>query len=179
MRLHKEAMTTTQIAQMLCDLSSGKNYVEIGIYRGVLFAEVAKVAKTATGIDNFSLFDAQGTNHAAALERIKDIPTAKIYNQDCYDSTVRARFKKNSIDVLMYDACHTFIETLNALELYEPKVKRNGAIVVDDYNDAPVRAAVKQFCDNVEGWRVVEVRETPKNASDDWWNGIAVLRCEK
>ncbi len=65
-------MTTDQIIEMVKGYAKGKIYLEIGIFRGKLLSEVGKVAKKATGIDNFSQFD-DGSNEAIARERCEGL----------------------------------------------------------------------------------------------------------
>lgn len=166
--MKREMMTTDQIIEMVKGYAKGKVYLEIGIFRGKLLSEVGKVAKKAIGIDNFSQFD-DGTNEAIARERCEGV--AKIITGDCYSPEVYNQIK-GKVDVLFYDAGHSYSETKSAMEIYAAKVKKGGLIIMDDWNVEHIRAATM---DSVP-CEVIFEKFTPKNASEDWWNGIAVLK---
>lgn len=165
--MKREMMTTNKIIELVKRYAKGKNYVEIGIFRGILLSEVATVAKKATGIDNFSQFD-DGTNEATARKRCEGL--AEIITGDCYSPDVIKQIK-GKIDVLFYDAGHTYAETKQAIEMYLPKMKKGGVIIFDDWNHKPVRDALVHS----DGLELLIEKFTDKNASEDWWNGIAVF----
>jgi predicted O-methyltransferase YrrM len=165
-----EKMTTDTIIELVKGYAKDKAYLEIGVYRGVLLSEVAKVAKTAIGIDDFSQFDTEGTNKQTTLERIGD--TAKLIDGDCYSGTVTKRIKH--VDVLFYDAGHTYQQTSKALELYTKKMKKGGVIIIDDWNVPHIQQATSDIIGGIS--KLVEEHFTEKNGSDDYWNGIGVFR---
>ena len=164
--MKREMMTTDNIIELVKSYAKGKKYVEIGIFRGVLLSKVAEVAKSAIGIDNFSQFD-DGTNKAAVLARITKNCT--ILEGDCFDGAILSQIK--GVDVIFYDAGHSYDDTMNAFRHYYTKLKKGGIFILDDWNMPHIERAANDF-----GVEPILQHLTEKNASDDWWNGIAVFK---
>lgn len=173
----REIMSTQNIIDLIKSYASGKNYLEIGVFRGGMLSEVAKNARTATGIDNFSQFD-KGENQKAVESKIKDLDNCKLIVGDCYDSKIRSKVKNNSIDVFFYDGDHTEKGTENAIIQYAPKLKDKSILIVDDWNHEPARTGTFGAFDKLEKeyeFKIEYIVNSPKNADPEWWNGLAVF----
>lgn len=171
--MKREMMTTQNIIDMVKGFANGKNYLEIGIYRGHLLAEVGKVAKRATGIDDFSQFNDEKDNKEAVLSKIGE--NVRLIEGSCYDPNISSQVEK--LDVIFYDAGHTKEETLKALEIYWPKLKTGGVFILDDWNHTPVYDAFHEFIvKKYVKYEVLVEKYTHKNASPDWWNGVFAFK---
>ena len=83
------------------------------------------------------------------IELIKGFSTEKM---------IVNKFDDNSIDAIYIDGDHSYEGVINDLDLYYPKVKKNGLILLDDYkNFKGVKKAVDEFCNkkNIKG-KIVE-----------------------
>lgn len=172
----REIMSTQNIIDLIKGHAEGKNYLEIGVFRGGMLSEVAKVAKTAIGIDNFSQFD-NGQNKQAVLGKIQGLDNCKLIEGDCFDYKVKRKVKNNSIDVFFYDGDHTAKATEQAIIQYAPKLRDKAYLIIDDWNHDPARQGTLSGLVDIDFmYSLIFQKNTPKNASTDWWNGIAVFQ---
>lgn len=165
--MKRQVMSTRNIINLIKSYAEGKNYVEIGVFKGYVLAEVAEVAKSAVGIDDFSQFDELGENRADTIRRIEG--KAKLIEGDCYAPNVLKQVRQP--DVIFYDAGHTYEDTKKAIECYGKKLKKGGIMIFDDWNHEPTRLAA---LDNMTDFKLIFEQFSPKNADSEWWNGIAV-----
>lgn len=173
----REIMSTQNIIDLIKGHADGKNYLEIGVFRGGMLSEVAKVAKTAIGIDNFSQFD-NGQNKDAVLGKIQGLDNCKLIEGDCFDSKVKRKVKNKSIDVFFYDGDHTAKATEKAIVEYAPKLKDKAILIIDDWNHNPAMIGTDKALYKLQSefsFKPIFQKFTFKNASPDWWNGIAVF----
>ena len=180
----KEIMSSTNIVQLIKGYALGKDYLEVGVYRGAMLQHAGSVAKTATGIDNFSLFDAQGENEKAAKEKITGMENTRLIVGDCYAEATKKQVEDKSIDVFFYDAGHTAEETEKGILGYAYKLRDRAVIIVDDWNHEPAREGTYKAIEILRfaGLHAVKLaieHFTTKNADADWWNGIAVFHVER
>uniref|UniRef100_A0A6C0LX61 Methyltransferase n=1 Tax=viral metagenome TaxID=1070528 RepID=A0A6C0LX61_9ZZZZ len=71
-----------------------------------------------------------------------------------FSTGVVNKFNNNSIDAIYIDGDHSYEGVKNDLDLYYPKVKKGGLILLDDYtNILSVKKAVDDFCNkkNIRG----------------------------
>lgn len=174
-------MSTQKVIDLIKGYAKGKNYLEIGVYRGGMLSEVAKVAKNATGIDNFSQFDPTGENERAVWNKISGMLNVTMIVGDCYDQNTIDQVKNNSIDVFFYDGDHTEQGTYDAIVKYLPKLKKQAILIIDDWNHEPARLGTQKALIDLVQIDFTNVMEqfSPKNADPEWWNGIAVFKIYK
>ena len=55
-------------------------------------------------------------------------------------------FENNSIDFIHIDSDHNYHSVYNELNTFYPKIKKNGVILLDDWNYNEVQSAIKSFC---------------------------------
>lgn len=74
-------------------------------------------------------------------------------------------FKDNEIDLIFIDSDHSTEHVYNELDSWLPKIKPNGVIIGDDFNDNRVRAAIEKFAkdrsltfevDSGRCWKVIK-----------------------
>jgi hypothetical protein len=65
-----------------------------------------------------------------------------------YDDGFIDKFKKITLDVLIFSEINSYNNTLEFLDYLYPFVKENGLIIVDEYNNKEVKEATNAFCDS-------------------------------
>jgi hypothetical protein len=121
-------------------------WVELGVYKG----ENAKYIFENYDIKKMYLIDPYQpldylesffgnkelveNNKNIAKNNLKNFDNKCIWLED-YSENVSHLISDDSVDILYIDGNHSFEPTLSDLRLYYPKVKKNGLIIGDDYND--------------------------------------------
>ena len=82
-----------------------------------------------------------------------DINYINDFSWDVYKS-----FKDSSISVLHIDGDHSYESVLKDLNLFYPKMKKNGVIIMDDYGWTPVKKAIRHFKKNNPNIKIEELR---------------------
>ena len=143
-----------------------KTFVEIGVYGGAsLFYLKDKFPELIIyGIDphdKIEIFNGktldelnkkdveERTNNLAKFRKNIEESIEK-YNLDIkyINNTswnVYKEFKDNSIDVLFIDGDHSYNGVKKDLELFYPKMSKDGIIIMDDYNWTPIKKASTEF----------------------------------
>lgn len=175
----KEAMNTPLIRGLINALvrETGGPYLEIGTYRGASLAAAAHDNPEAVcvGVDNFSQFDRDGDNEPAARRRIAGYENVVLLNMDYRHYFEKVITREKMFRVYFFDGPHTFAHQLDGLELALPFLHPDAYIIVDDTNWREVAGANEVFRTR-HGWEVVFEKRTGGNGSEDWWNGIQVMK---
>ena len=102
--------------------------VEIGIYRGRSLKLLRQWFTNANivGIDNCSSLT------ASHWKEIAKMPDVGIIYDNAYSSRVVNIFPDNSIDYLIDDGPHTIESQIACIELYWPKIKPGGKLIIED-----------------------------------------------
>jgi hypothetical protein len=144
----------------------------------------------AIGIDNFSQFDADGTNRAEAMRVLErnGLRNARIIDADFEDAIdeLLATEMRSRVGLFFIDAAHDYRSQFVALLKARDLVAPSGVIVVDDANYAHVRQSTKDFLDHFPEYALVfeaYTRAAPMNlpeaeraaARDGWGNGVHVI----
>ena len=176
----------------VASVSEKNPYVEIGVFRGLSLVSVATAVAPATaiGIDNFSQFDQEGSNQAAAFKALaaNGLTNARVINDD-FEAAIDGLLNeglRGQVGLFFIDAAHDYRSQLVALLKARDLVKVNGVLVVDDANYAHVRQSTKDFIDHFPEFALVFEAYTPAapmNLSEDervkvrngWGNGVHVL----
>lgn len=176
-----ERMTTDLILRMIQNYTKGLKYLEIGVFRGATLANAGEVASLAVGIDDFSQFDADGFNEKATYEKIKDLYSCELIKGDCYKrSTINKAKKLSPFDVFFYDGHHGKSQTFEAIKKYNPLMADSYVFIVDDWNLDQVQEGTFEALESLKiEYKELEKHFTGKNASKDYWNGIAVFQVVK
>lgn len=176
---------------VLCDADHA--YTEVGVYRGLTLTTIASGTEApCVGIDDFSLFNADGSNKAAVEGRLA---AAGCANATLADSDFEVALRNwpdlghgaSRIGVLFIDGPHDYRSQLMGLLLGRPHMRDHGVIVVDDANYAHVRQASYDFVAAHPEWALVAeittaghpdvvTAEQRTEARAGWWNGVHVLQ---
>jgi len=127
-------------------LSKTKTMVEIGCYAGESTEVFAEFCKTVYAIDPWldGMELANGTSagdtlkmekvvEAAFDKRMANLPGVKKIK--AFDQDVVSDFKDGSLNFVYIDALHTEEELLRQIDMWLPKIKKNGVIGGHDYNE--------------------------------------------
>lgn len=176
-----ERMTTDLILKMIQGYTKGLKYLEIGVYRGATLANASEVSSLAVGIDDFSQFDAEGFNEKATYEKIKAFDNCELIKGDCYKrSTINKAKKLGPFDVFFYDGNHGEKQTFEAIKKYHSLMADSYILIIDDWNLEDVQKATDLALGSLKAEsKIIEKHLTEKNASKDYWNGIAVFEVIK
>lgn len=176
-----ERMTTDLILKMIQGYCKDLNYLEIGVFRGATLANAGEVAKLAVGIDDFSQFDADGFNQKATYDKIKHLDNCELIKGDCYKrATINKAKKLGPFDVFFYDGHHGELQTYNAIKKYHSLMSDSYFLIIDDWNLEHVQKGTDSALADLKIKSVIiEKHLTEKNASKDYWNGIAVFHVDK
>lgn len=167
-------------------------YLEIGVFQGNTLLSVAHASPgiRAFGIDNFSQFDAEGTNKSIIETRIADnaIQNATLLDLDYEDALERYTELMPGTKAGLYfvDGPHDYRSQLMCLLLARPHLARNAIIVVDDCNYRHVRLANRDFLVAHPEFKLLFQAYTPthpgnataeqlESARAGWWNGVNVI----
>lgn len=132
---------------VLNKLPKGGICVEIGTYRGDYAQKILDIIKP----DKLYLLD---VNCSFVKERFKkEIESGKVIYLEGYSNDL-VDLVPNEIDFLYIDADHSYEGVSTDLKLYEPKVKDNGYIGLNDYilldwvsqTTYGVKRAIHEFC---------------------------------
>jgi hypothetical protein len=152
-------------------------YVEVGCWRGLSLAGAA--AGNGTHIyacDDFSMRRRDRDILTQTIARQTAKGQVRFYEMDFRKFLTLAPWRPRRVGGYFYDGNHSFARQFEALELIVPWLSDDAVVVVDDTNDAPVRAANRLFTRCLPGLEVVaDIRtRTPRAAT--WWNGVQVFR---
>jgi predicted O-methyltransferase YrrM len=158
-------------------LAPGEIYVEVGSWRGLSLAGAAAGnAAEIYACDDFSSLRRDRRALQRTLERYTAPGQVRFYDSDFREFLTLVPWLPKKVGVYFYDAGHSFAEQFQALELILPSLSDDALVVVDDTNDAPVRAANRLFLRHTPGLELVADIRTAADRSPTWWNGLQVLR---
>lgn len=106
------------------------NLLEIGVRSGAslkLWSEYFSNNSKIYGVDN--LFDEKNNSVPINQEWVSGDSVEYIVG-DAYDKQICDKF--DEIDILIDDGPHTFESHVKLLELYLPKIKKDGVVVIED-----------------------------------------------
>ncbi|MBN2209397.1 MAG: class I SAM-dependent methyltransferase [Candidatus Coatesbacteria bacterium] len=157
-------------------------YLEVGMYRGcsILSAALFNQGTRCIGIDNFSEFDQDGTNHEvlkANLAKFGNPSNIEYHNLDYRDAIWRifAQEPDLKVDVYYYDGEHTYEQQVAGLEIILPHLSERCAILVDDLNWEYVERANADFLRAHPDFDSAFKIGARGCGTDDWWNGVEVI----
>ncbi len=138
--------------------------VEIGIYRGrsLLAFQEWFTNSTIVGIDNCSTFPKDYWTRL--LKLYNKFRNVGIIYADAYQPTIANIFPDNSIDYLIDDGPHTIQSQIIAVNLYWPKIKPGGKLIIEDIQD--IKKAIPVFNSLNIPYQVIDLRKN-KGRYDD------------
>jgi hypothetical protein len=183
--LHRvRGMTTPCVLQLLnaavgC-LEGDEVYAEVGCFQGasLIGALLDHHGRVAYAVDNFALFDPDGSNRArlrANLAAFDLEGRVRFHDQDFGEFLWRQRGRGPRIGVYYYDGAHDYRSQLLGLLLAVPLLAERALVVVDDANWACVKQATWDFLALRPECRPLWELATPGNCHPTFWNGVYVL----
>jgi predicted O-methyltransferase YrrM len=155
------------VLQTLIDKNNFENYLEIGVFTGVVFFSIA--AKSKTAVDPMFRFS-KTKRLMQGLRSISNLTANYIEktSDDFFSQDSDRLFKYQKIDIALIDGMHVYYVALRDIENTLLHLQPNGVIVVHDCNPQSAQAA-ESFDDlkrrNFEGvW------------NGDVWKAIVHLR---
>ena len=180
--MHK--MTSDAINELLVKgagmMSANEVFCCYGVYRGASLLPVAwkNPNVRCIGVDNWSKFDADGKNKGIIDGYIKKLG---IKNIELFEVDFKDYFKncQDKIGLLFADGDHSYEATLEALELADPVMGKNGIIIIDDTDRQEVKNAVNEFVKR-SGYKLLWDMAGTKEIKDRhmakaWWSGVMVI----
>ena len=151
-------------------------YLEVGSFRGASLCSAAykNHSTKCIGIDNFSVWDKDGTNMSILNENIKPYANIKFFESD-YVDFFKKKLKLETVDVYFYDGDHKLGAQYEGLLNILPFLKKKCIIIVDDTNWERVSLANKSFLEMHTDFELLLDIKTPGNGHASWWNGIQVM----
>lgn len=101
-------------------------FLEIGTYFG---------GSTEMWSDYFNKDSTIHTIDMNYCQAVDPIPNVKQYVFDAYDKKNLSIFNNNYFDIIVDDGPHTLESFLTLVEIYKPKLKKNGILVIEDIID--------------------------------------------
>ena len=104
--------------------------VEIGIYQGQSMTLLRDwfVNSKIVGVDNFNWPN-------VSEEQINKIEGITVIKGDAYNKKIADKFEDESIDIIIDDGSHFISNQIQFIELYYPKIKKGGVLIVEDVYD--------------------------------------------
>lgn len=157
--------------EILLDIKDGI-FVEIGVLGGNTLVELYDLCKKNNvkiiGIDpfeNIAIYNGKTGEELSDKKIIKNTYEIQRKNRENLQNIIKdnkldinliigtswenhSKFEDNSIDLLHIDGDHSYEGVKKDINLYYPKVKKNGIIIFDDYNWKGVSTAVDEFIKN-------------------------------
>ena len=157
-------------------------YLEVGMYRGcsILSAALFNQGRRCIGIDSFSEFDEDGTNHEVLktnLAKFGNPSNIEYHNLDYREAIGRifAQEPDLKVDVYYYDGEHTYEQQVAGLEIILPHLSERCAILVDDLNWEHVERANTDFLRAHPEFESAFKIKARGCGTDDWWHGFEVI----
>lgn len=158
-------------------LEPGEVYVEIGSWHGLSLAGAAAGNEARIYVcDNFSHRRADRAVLARTLERHTAPGQVQFFDMDFRAFLRLAPWAPAKVGAYFYDNGHAFRDQFQALELIQPWLGDAAAVIVDDTNDLPVRAANRLFVRYARDFALAADIRTRVPRSPTWWNGVQVYR---
>lgn len=159
-------------------LEPGEVYVEVGTWQGLslIGASQGNGSKRLVACDDFSKM---GATRAALTDHLADHcddGCVEVHEADFREFLQEAPWQPARVGAYFYDGPHGFSDQVDALRLIAPWLAPDAAIIVDDTEDHPVRAAndlVDRHAPDLES--VLDIR-SEDYAEPRWWNGLQVFR---
>jgi hypothetical protein len=173
-------MSTPNVRHYMNNINKwGKNYLEVGSYKGSTFvSSLHKHDKRGWSIDNFSEFcddynhtGSDGTHKEELLgniEKYVSSPT-QFYQEDSFEFDIDQI--DEPVDVFMYDGNHDQDKQRKALEYYYPVLNDICLFVVDDWNSQAVRDGTYQGIHDM-GMCILGEMTVRTHGQGDWWSGM-------
>lgn len=161
------------------------NYYEIGSHVGssLISAVYGNYLESATGCDNFSLFD---ESHNAKFDFIKHCETHipnqwKLLEKDCF--TITHEDLPKPIDLFFSDGQHDFESQRKAITYTVPFLANEAIIVTDDFNwIEPCAGTMKGLMQSKIDilWCCTLDSGVRSDCSErGWWNGLGIFLISK
>jgi predicted O-methyltransferase YrrM len=167
-------------------------YLEVGSYQGksLIAALRDNPFVPAVACDNFSEFDASGSNQATLEQNLRRYGVAGQVR--CFDMDFRTlmagwhELALPPVGAYFYDGAHDLASQRDAITLVEPLLAPRALVVVDDWRfarDSASRAEAgtrEAIAASASHWTQLRVLPARFNGDRDlWWNGVAVFAFER
>ncbi len=185
-----QGMTTANIMQLLnfavACMEEGEIYCEVGTYHGatLIGAMLDCEDRMAYAVDNFSLFDPDGTNFDTLSRNLVNFGLEdRVFfcNQD-FESFLLELDEigtEDKIGVYLYDGAHDYRSQLMGLLLIKPFLADRALIIVDDANWPTVQQANNDFVATHSECQFLLELLTPGDGYPTFWDGIHVLSWDR
>ncbi|HYQ03657.1 MAG TPA: class I SAM-dependent methyltransferase [Polyangiaceae bacterium] len=159
-------------------LSPDEYYLEIGTWKGAtLVGALYKNECRAIAIDNFSQFAGSRAALESNLQSFGVRGSVKVIEGDAFQVAARGDLAPKSVGVYFYDGGHTYSDQYKALRLFEPFLKDDAIVVVDDTTMGQVFRANKDFVRlHSDRWSLLFDIPSPTPKEPLWWNGLQIFR---
>lgn len=138
------------------------NLVEIGIAHG----NSAKLWREYFSLANITVIDNMKQTRPEDIDKLNSLSNLSIIQNDAYNKETLNCFQNNSIDFLIDDGPHSLDTQKLCVDLYYPKLKKGGKIIIEDVNGNNLNSLVSHIKNLNLVYRVIDLRPS-KNRYDD------------
>ena len=189
-------LKTRHLYNNICNLES--NYLEVGVWKGSSFiSAIHKNNKTKSlAIDNWSEFytynlhNNNNDNNIGSkytflnnLENFCDNENYTVLEKSCFD-VEENDLPFDTIDIYLYDGAHDYESHKKGITYFSKFLSKYSIIIVDDWR--PDWETVQRGTYNgikesnlIIHHKVERISKQEENGNLEYWNGVAVLVCEK
>ncbi len=159
-------------------MEPGEVYVEVGTWQGLslIGASRGNDRKHLVACDDFSKLGACRRSLDRHLAVHCPDNQVDVYASDFREFLDAAPWQPARVGAYFYDGSHRFRDQFDALRLIRPWLAPDAAIIIDDTDDQPVRAANQLFERHVPALEPVLDIRAPHYKDAAWWNGVQVYR---
>ncbi len=142
------------------------NFVEIGAAHG----NSIKLWRDFFTKAQISVIENMSQTKQEDLKKFKLISGVNLILKDAYNLQTTNKFEDNSIDYLIDDGPHTLESQKKCIDLYYPKIKNKGKIIIEDVNGKnlfPLESYINYLKSSIKlTYKVIDLRPN-KNRYDD------------
>jgi hypothetical protein len=177
---------TRHLYNNLANLDSA-NYLEVGTFMGSTFiSSIYRNPVKSIAIDNWSEF---GYNKEIFLQNVNRYCEGADYcyiEKDCFQiSHDDIKCKFDTIDIYMYDGCHSYECQKQAITHFSPFLSRHSIVIVDDWRDQEWNQVIIgtydgfKECPNLVIHKQFERKSKHEvDGKYEYWNGFGIFIVE-
>jgi len=159
-------------------LEAGEVAIEIGSLHGLTLVGTAlgNPQVSLYACDDFSRPDSSPVSLARTVVQFLPGADVNVFAGDLKEFISVAPWHPRAVGLVFYDGPHTYRHQLQTLLSIAPHLAERALLVIDDANDWPTRAALKDAGRLLPGMRPLLSLHTFGDHDPYWWNGVRVYQ---
>lgn len=156
-----------QLINALIKLHSCKNVLEVGVFKGATYCDIASYCDKYTGIDI--------EDHREDVT--KEIMLIKKHNFILGDSLIELKKLKGKFDLIFIDSVHEYTHCMAEFKICEGLInKKGGLMVFHDSKKFEGVAKVMEYIKSFPHFDVINLN-TPDHAGRGGASGVSIVKC--